>query len=472
MMASAVILAGAPVPCRPGLRRVLTAADWQEMASQLPGEPGLAFVALWADAQEVHALFEAGGPVLVSAPVEAGLYAALSPARPGAALYERAVADLWGHQAANAVDVRPWLDHGAWGLLRPLSERPVPHAAEEPEVPEMLTAAGEAVSAEPVVWGPLPPGPAAGPLFWQAWVADGAVGQLEARGGWAHRGAVGLMRGKSPSGAARIAARLDGAATVAHAVAFARAVEAAQDTPAPPLGAALRGAMLTVERIAVRLFDLDQVAGALGQPWPAVRDARERLLAACGAVFGHRTMMDAVRPGGVVLEPPVLEPLLAALDAVPRVRRAWPAMGVLGVETALRLGLGGIAGRASGRMDPLAPAAAVMTEGGLAARMTLTAAAIEADVARAMTELAALPDGPGWVPLPHRNGEGLGRAAGPQGAVWHWVRLSGGLVAVSFATCPAWLLLPAVEAAAEGADPGDLGAIIASFGLRPAGMDL
>ncbi len=463
MTASVLIRAAMPVTCQPGTRFLLSAEAWRDMAAALPAEPGLAFVALWADATEVHALFDGGGPLLASAPVEAGLYAALSPARPGAALFERAVADLWGHQAANAVDVRPWLDHGAWPLLRPLSDRPAPNAAPEPEWPEMLDGPGQALPS-----GPLPPGvPSQAHVLLR--FENDRVRRMEVRLGYAHRGVLGLMRGKSSTGAARIAARINGAATVAHSTAFARAVEAALETPAPPRAAALRRVMLAIERIAVRLHDVQAAAGGA---WPAASAARERLLAACDEAFGHRLMMDVVRPGGVAGDLAGLPGLDAALDAVPALARGWPAVGRLSIGAALRLGPGGIAGRASGRMDPASPDAPLLTGGDLAARMALLAEAVRLDVEVAREGLVTLPDGADSVVLPHGSMEGLGVAVGPQGRVWHWVRLGGGVVSASFAADPAWLLLPALETAMEGEAMDALPVIAASFGVRVAGMDL
>lgn len=470
--ASEIIRAGARADCRPWPRFELTPEAWRGMAAALPAEPGLAFIGLWAESGLVHALFHAGAPLIASVPVEAGLYAALSPARPGAALFERAAADLWGHQAANAVDVRPWLDHGAWPLLRPLSDRPAPNAVAsdpaEPEAPEMLE-----TQHQPLPLGPLSPG-FASPSYWQAAIDGDTVRSLEARLGYAHRGVLGLMRGKSMAGAARIAARIDGAATVAHATAFARAVEAAADTAIPPRAAALRPAMLAIERVAVGLNTLHHVAQALDIGWPGLMLAREALLAACAGAFGHRLMMDAVRPGGVAPDPgpEAVAALDAALAAVPALERRWPGLGKLPIATALRLQTAGIPGRAAGVPPPGAPDAPVRSQGDLAARMRLTAEAIEYDLLLAREALATLPDGMACIIPTHASAEGLGLAEGPHGAVQHWVRLSGGIVAASFAVSPSWLHLPALEHAAAGAALDDLPAIVASFGIGVAGMDL
>lgn len=468
LTASEIIRAGAPALCHPWPRYDLSSEAWRAMAAGLETEPGLQFLALWADPGQVHALFHAGAPLIASAPVEAGLYAALSAARPAAGLFERAAADLWGHQAADAADTRPWLDHGAWAALRPLSDRPVPNVGAQ-EVAEMLEPAGEAIG-----FGPLPP-VWAGPAHWRVGVGGSGVTGAEARLGYAHRGVLQLMRGKSAQGAARFAGRIDGAATVAHAAAFARAVEAAVATEVPPRAVALRIAMLLIERAAVGLHDVHATAAALGIPAPQAAAARERLLAASEAAFGHRLMMDRVLPGGVHGEftaegAAILD---AALEAVEAPEPRWPVgVGVLVSADAWRFAPGGVAGRAAGVPDPLSPGAALGGGGDVAARMGLRRAALLRDAARAREVLAALPEGQAWVMPGHDSAEGLGMAEGPAGRIWHWVRLSGGVVSACFAADPGWHVLPAAERAMRGAGLDALPGIAASFALRPAGMDL
>ena len=77
----------------------------------------------------------------------------------------------------------------------------------------------------------LPLGPIHGaieePAHLRLTVRGEAVLRAEARLGYAHKGTLALMRGKSPRTAARFVARLAAEATVAHALAFARATEAA-----------------------------------------------------------------------------------------------------------------------------------------------------------------------------------------------------------------------------------------------------
>ena len=108
--AGATVLVGrAPATsARPWPRHVLPMADWRVLMDSLRHDP-LGLLGLWADTSHVHALFLAGQahPLLASVAVEAGAYPALSPVRPGAAWFERAIGDLWGHEATGGVDARP-----------------------------------------------------------------------------------------------------------------------------------------------------------------------------------------------------------------------------------------------------------------------------------------------------------------------------------------------------------------------------
>ena len=85
------------------------------------------------------------------------------------------------------------------------------------------------------------------------------VVRLEERLGYVHKGIERLMIGKTPAEAARIAARISGDSTVAHALAFARAVEAALALEPPPRAHWLRAIMAELERIANHVGDIGAI---------------------------------------------------------------------------------------------------------------------------------------------------------------------------------------------------------------------
>jgi len=490
MNLAATIRATPAMACRPWSRHVVSPERWAALAE----EAGLALLALWGEAQAVHALWrDAAGMLAVSLPVAEGRYPALSPRRPGAILFERAIADLWGHAATDAVDARPWLDHGRWQVTAPLSPRPParPGGAEPVDF-----AAAEGL--DQIAIGPLAGGIAEAGQF-RLYIHGGVVARAEVRLGYLHKGVEALMRGKSPRAASRFAARLAGEAAVAHGIAFARAAEAACDVAPPPRALALRAVMAEAERIASHLADLAALAragGAVLAAGPCERH-REAMLRAAAQGFGHRLMMDVVVPGGLAtdLAPQGGEALRSAVASLagdlPGLARlcAGLARRLAGVavtppDTVSALAPGGPAGRAAGRDGDLRRAPGYRpyhdlnvpppheTGGDAAARLAVLLAELRDSARMLRTLLAELPGGETVAALPQAAGEGFGWAEGPRGDIWTWLRLEGGQIAGAFLRDPGWLHLPLLAAAAAGSDLADWPVLRASFGLSQSGMDL
>jgi Ni,Fe-hydrogenase III large subunit len=323
--------------------------------------------------------------------------------------------------------------------------------------------------------------------------------RAESRLGYTHKGTLSLMQGKSPRAAARFAARLAGDTTVAHAIAFAQAAEAASDIEAPPRAVGLRAIMLEIERIASHLATLAAVAESVGAAGPRVtaERLRERVLGASGAGFGHRLMMDCVVPGGVALDiaPEGSAPLMDALEAIgadiATLRRmvggfamATRLVGCARADLAMvtALAAGGVAGRAAGRridarmVSPLYAdldyASSVETEGDAASRCRVILAEIEESLRLIFYLLRILPDGVNSVALPQVSGEGIGCAEAARGDVWHWMRLDHGRIVSVFARDPGWALWPLAEAVLVGAPFDDVALTRASLALSVSGMDL
>ena len=456
--ALAILQTATMEPCRPWPRSVLTAEQWSALM-----RADVSLLAAWADTTQVYALFRdaASDRVLpVSIAVESGFYPALSPHHPGAALYERAIRDLWGHMAADGAD-RAWLDHGHWPHTWPLAIRPGPRppSADPPaflEVPELLGVWGQPVMQWPV--GPV--GPGIGEAAHLRLTLNGTrIVRAESRLGYAHKGSLTLMRSKSPRIAARFAARLAGDATVAHSIAFAAATEAALTVEAPPRAMALRQLMAALERIATRLDDLTTMAGMLGAAHLHGRCGlqQEYLRRELAATFGHRLMMDCVVPGGVSGDADAnglsaLRQVLGALmREMPVIQGYFQSDGIAGRLTGL-----GAAGRAGDAAD----------------RCQQRLDAIAADAAVAVTLLRDLPEGPLTVALPPHSGEGLGYAQSARGDIWHWLRLDHGQIAAVFPNDPGWALWPLAEAVLAGAEAADAALICSSLGLPVSGMDL
>jgi Ni,Fe-hydrogenase III large subunit len=496
-VASDIIRTSEAEICRPWLRHILSHADWVAAANAAHAESWI-LLAHWADTIQVHALFldpNALRIVPVSAPVEDGLYPALSPAFSGAAWYERMIRDLWGHDASSGRDSRPWLDHGTWPQSHPMAARPGTRPSIEP--PALMDAEREDAMILPLgpVWGQLNEA-AHLRLTLTGSVIDRAEGFL----GFTHKGTLALMRGKSPRTAARYAARLSGDATVVHSVAFAQATEFALDVVAPPRAIALRVVMMEIERIAGHLDNLAEIgrladAGAVHAKGGYLR---EILLRASEAAFGHRLMMDCVVPGGIGIDiaqggtEVVLRVLGEIASELPALRKLHnggafssrlSGLGRAGETLVTALGVGGIVGRASGRAfdvraafmtdyTGLGPRIAVLAAGDAAARQKQRIFEIGESLRLIGAALQALAEGPISAVLPQVSGEGIACAESTRGDVWHWLRLDHGQIAAVFVRDPGWALWPLAEQVLRGAAAEDADLIRASLALPASGMDL
>lgn len=500
MSTAADIIRAAPTEsCHPWPRHLLAGAQWGAMAAALGAAEAPSLLALWADTARVYALFQEGDVwLLTSTLVEDGRYPALSPQRPAACWFERMIRDLWGHTADGARDLRPWLDHGSWPVTAPLSPRPPPRLSSAPPA-EFLAVEGEdhhQIALGPVHGGITEPG------HFRLSALGETVARLEVRLGWLHKGTLGLMRGKSPRAAARFAARLSGDSTVAHAIAFARAAEAACSTEAPPRAAALRAVMAELERLANHLADCGAIAEAAAFPLLPARWCwhRETLLRAALAAFGHRLMMDVVLPGGVAADiaPGGAEAILRALAALAEELPALSGIcdgshslaerlvgaGVVPPSLAAAFAAGGLVGRASGQggdlrrapgyppYDTLTFEVPVRPEGDVDARLRLRLAEIAESLRLLLALLPALPKGEVSAALPQTSGEGIGWAEGVRGDIWHWLRLDGGQISAAFLRDPGWLHWPLLEAAMHGTSAGDFELCRRSFNVSASGVDL
>src|SRR4029077_12703552 len=133
---------------------------------------------------------------------------------------------------------RPWLDLGFWDGTHPLGDKRPGPAPREPYAFFPVEGAGLAqIPVGPVHAGIIEPG-----HF--RFTANGeTVVRLEERLGYVHKGIDRLMIRAPIERAARLAGRVSGDSTVAYALAFARAVEAAQGREPPVRAVWLRALM-------------------------------------------------------------------------------------------------------------------------------------------------------------------------------------------------------------------------------------
>jgi len=495
--------AGEPQSRRPWPRVVLDRDQWLGLRDLLK-TVDWSFLAIWAEDRIVHAALrdEADGAIgIVSLPCPTNRFPSLGGMRPGALRMERWIKDLTGLVAEDEPDTRPWLDHGTWRLERPLSSAPEERPADREPVPyAFLAAEGPGLHQIPV--GPVHAGIIEPGHF--RFTANGEViVRLEERLGYVHKGTQHLMRGKLPEEAARLAGRISGDSTVAHAFAFARAVETALDLEVPIRAVWLRALMAEIERIANHFGDVGAVCNDAAFPLLHAECGflRERVLQTARLCFGHRLMMDCVRPGGVSVD--LAEEGNAALaKLIPELRRAFARVvaiydskaslldrtvgtGVTLPALVHRFAAGGYVGRAAGRAvdvrrspgyapyEELEFEVPVLPEGDVNARVWIRIREIEQSLRLVEQILVHMPSGPIEVQTPRRGGEGSALVEGFRGDIFTWIRLGeAGRVAACWPRDPSWLQWPLLEAAIEDNIVADFPLCNKSFNCSYSGHDL
>ena len=163
-----------------------------------------------------------------------------------------------------------------------------------------------------------------------------------------------------------MAGRVSGDSTVAYALAFAQAIEAALQVKVPKRAVYLRALMAELERIANHFGDIGAICNDASFTILLADFAllRERVLRTANACFGHRLMRDCIVPGGVAHDIAPGSRRIAVL--IEEVRRKFPELvevydntaslqdrtvttGYLSPTLARAFGAGGYVGRASGR---------------------------------------------------------------------------------------------------------------------------
>jgi len=487
---------------RPWPRVVLTSEAWRA-AIDLLGTPGWALLGLWGDRAEVHMALchepshEIG---VVSLDCPDRTFPSVARTHPPALRLEATVRDLFGLQAEGTPEPRPWLDHGRWGVSHPLGATPGPA---QTRAYAFLPVEGESLHEIPV--GPVHAGIIEPGHF--RFTANGeTVVRLEERLGYVHKGIEGLMAGAEIGHAARLAGRVSGDSTVAYALAFARAVEAALQIEAPPRAAWLRALMAELERLANHFGDIGAIcndaAFALMHTHCGV--LRERVLRAADLCFGHRLMRDVVMPGGVGRD--LASEGIAALRAlIVEIRRRFPALvelydntaslqdrtvatGVLKPDLARQYACGGYVGRASAQAfdarracayspyDQLRFDVPVLDAGDVNARVWIRIREVEQSLSLVQQILDRLPAGNIAGELAAATGttrEGAALVEGFRGDILVWLRLGGdGRIERCHLRDPSWFQWPLLEAAVEGNIVADFPLCNKSFNCSYSGHDL
>lgn len=475
------------------IRAIMVSADhWGRIATYL-SQRQCRLAGLWGEDRgevlRVTACVEKGGAyLLVKAEVprhtpEIDTWSNLYPA---ANRLERHARDMLGLEFKSSADPRRWTRHQAW----PKRYFPLRQEASLAGHPPKQTPAdaqypfhrveGEAVYEIPV--GPVHAG-IIEPGHFRFHAIGETVLNLEARLGYVHKGIEKLAEGRDAAGLARLAGRVSGDSTVAHAWAAMQAAERAVHLEVPERALYLRAVLCERERIANHLGDIGAICNDVGFVFAQIQFSRlrELWLRRNRELFGHRLMMDCIVPGGVrhdvsgdaaktlladvhSLRTEFTE-LLKILRNTHSLRDRLIATGVLHYEDAQRLGCLGYVGRASGlnydaRLDSPYPPydqlnveRVLHKEGDVAARLFQRAQEVYASMNLLRQALDKLPHGPltvAWQP-PSPDVAGIGIVEGWRGEILTFVRFNAeGRVARYFPRDPSWFNWPALEILIHG----------------------
>jgi len=476
---------GEPVANRCPFGRVIVDREgWSAAVGELAGRSGWTAEGLWADGSNVHlALTEddSGDTAVITLDCPEGNYPAVSPARASVSRLERMIFDTRGLRALGAIDERPWYDHQREPYVFLPSEGPGLHQ----------------IPVGPVHAGIIEPG------HFRFTINGDCVVRLEERLGYVHKGIERLFEGKTPLEAATLACRISGDSAVAHALAFARAVEATTGVEAPTRAVWIRALAAELERLANHLGDIGGVANDAAFAFLLAETSRlrEATLRAADACFGHRLMMDLVVPGGVSVDLPKgaattllgltgelrgrFPPLVRVYDESASLQDRTVGTGTVSMGLAHRFGAGGFVGRASGRsrdarMIPAYPPyddlefdVPTLIAGDVDARVRIRIAEVEQSIGLVEQIVRRIPDGPILVEIPALSGTGMALVESFRGQILTWVRMDdAGRIARCFPRDPSWFQWPLLEAAIRGNIVADFPLCNKSFNCAYSGHDL
>lgn len=491
-------------------REILKREQWVG-AARAALERGGRLVALWgAERRQEYFVCAAyatpEGLLWAELPLNGGAtYPDLSGVFHFAGRMQRAVGDLLGLTAEEALDRRPWLNHGAW----PYGYHPLLSISSGKEVFDdcgvtdypFVPVEGDGVHEIPV--GPVHAG-IIEPGHFRFSVVGEKVLRLEARLGYTHKGIEKRFTELPPEGAHILAGRVSGDSTVAHGWAYCMALEDAAGVEVPSRASWLRGLMLERERAANHLGDLGALANDAGLAFGQTQFSalREQWQRASFDVFGHRFMMDCVVPGGVAQDVPAagfgymrrlcgevareVRSLRVIFEEHAGLQDRFLAAGRVRPEVAYRLGVTGLVARASGqaidlRSDhPFGPYGelevrmATHRNGDVAARVIVRFEELLESLRLIDLICEKLPGGEHRVAVEIPAGEvyGAGWVEGWRGEVFCGLELANRKIRRCHVHDPSWQNWPALEHAIMDNIVPDFPLINKSFNLSYSGHDL
>ncbi len=480
-----------PIPGSPSAARIsVDAAGWIRAARDL-ADAGGCLLSLWSTRPSstasamVRAAVLIDGRALVLELSIADLalsYPSLREIFPSAGRMQRAAFDLLDIRSDDA-DQRPWLRHADEGYA-------------------FIRVEGEGVHEIPV--GPVHAGIIEPGHFRFSTVGEKVL-RLEQRLGYVHKGIEWRFEQMSLLEGHRLAARVSGDSAVAYSWAYCQALEGLAGVTPPPRALWLRALCLELERLQNHLGDLGALGNDAGFAFGLTQFSRlkELLTRAIEAALGRRYLMDTIVPGGMASdlresgEGPLANCVASIAQSVIKLRRIYDdhggvrdrfaGAGCVAPALAKRLGLIGLAGRASGQAldlrsdgawapyDELAPVKIAREEGDVAARVAVRFDELRESCRLIGQILGTLPPGP-WldpVGVPYGQALAIGLIEGWRGPVMIALESGpNGTIRRCHPQDPSWQNWPVLEHAIIGNIVPDFPLINKSFNLSYSGHDL
>ncbi len=428
-------------------------------------------------------------------------YESLTPATPAAGWYERRLRDLFGIEPLGHPRLDPLSFPVPAGSAAPRGIGGDPMVPMTPD-PSPLPAHvhGEGVFT-------LPYGPVRSGVFeaveYLVETSGEDISHLRTRIFYKHRGIEARFCGLGVADGVLLAERVEGVASVAHAVAFSQAIEQIGDVAVPLEAQLVRVVHAELERVANHLDTMVRHTEAAGQAvaYAVLSHHKERVQRLRARLSGSRFGRGVVVPGGVI-RPLRLRPseVLATLTSLEReidedVRRLMDTpsfvdrlrgTGVLAHSDARRFAVVGPVGRASGQSEDVRtsrPYGAYQRlgqrifepheEGDALARQRVRIAEIAGAfhlVRQAVDLLDELGEPQRWrAGVPAVTGRSIGWAEAPQGELLYVVEAAEGRLVQVSQRSASFHNLAAYPAAFPKDIFTDVAFIEASFGLSIAG---
>ena len=465
---------------------------------------GLFALARPAGGAQLLSVVSADGALVVEeVPVAAGerRYSSLAHEIPASGWYERRIRDLFGIEPVGHPRPDPLVFPVPPGAYAPLGPAGEPEAAMSPDLTPLAPHVhGEGVFA-------IPYGPVRSGVFeaveYLLETSGEDIPHLRTRIFYKHRGVESRFAGMSADDGVLLAERVEGVASVAHALAFSAAVERLGEVAVPLQAELVRVVHAELERVANHLDTMVRHTEAAGQAvaYAVISHHKERVQRLRARLCGSRFGRGVVVPGGIGqslrLRPAevlaAIAPLQRRIDEDVRRLMGTPSFvdrlrgtGVLSRDDARRFAVVGPVGRASGEAEDVRTSRPYggyarlghrvvehRTGGDALARQLVRIDEIAGAfhlVRQAADMLGELGEPASWrATVPPVSGRAIGWAEAPQGELLTVVEADGGRLAQVTQRSASFHNLAAYPAAFPKDIFTDVAFIEASFGLSIAG---